>query len=172
MRRIDIFNHIRTKRYYDELRKHVGTMTEITRRSGAIPMMVDLDRRFEDAVLRGACWSRLGSAGFPHFLPRLQASSQGAQAAALGLLQRFLRGQRDLWLESGARVQPKFLRSGPRALRVRRAVRSRGRTHVYRRHHPVYRCSKSLGGAARETILQECVQAPGPSVRSEDSEQW
>jgi predicted TIM-barrel fold metal-dependent hydrolase len=46
MRKIDIFNHIWPKRFYDELRQAMGPMTDITRRSEAVPMMVDLDERF------------------------------------------------------------------------------------------------------------------------------
>jgi uncharacterized protein len=46
VRKIDIFNHIWPQKYYARLLKQVGTMTEITKRSGAIPMMVDLDVRF------------------------------------------------------------------------------------------------------------------------------
>lgn len=47
VRKIDVFNHIWPKRYYEALLKRVGTMTEITKRSGTIPMMVDLDIRFK-----------------------------------------------------------------------------------------------------------------------------
>jgi aminocarboxymuconate-semialdehyde decarboxylase len=47
VRKIDVFNHIWPKKYYEALLKQVGTMTEITKRSGAIPMMVDLDVRFK-----------------------------------------------------------------------------------------------------------------------------
>jgi uncharacterized protein len=46
VRKVDIFNHIWPQKYYARLLKQVGTMTEITKRSGAIPMMVDLDVRF------------------------------------------------------------------------------------------------------------------------------
>lgn len=47
MRKIDIFNHIWPKPFFDALIDHIGTMTDITRRSGAVPMMTNLDRRFE-----------------------------------------------------------------------------------------------------------------------------
>jgi uncharacterized protein len=47
VRKIDVFNHIWPEKYYRGLLKQVGTMTEITKRSGAIPMMVDLDVRFK-----------------------------------------------------------------------------------------------------------------------------
>ena len=47
MRKIDIFNHIWPERFYQALQKQMGTMKDMTRRSEAIPMMVNLDRRFE-----------------------------------------------------------------------------------------------------------------------------
>jgi len=47
MKKIDIFNHICPKPFFDRLIDHIGEMTDITRRSGAVPMMTDLDRRFE-----------------------------------------------------------------------------------------------------------------------------
>jgi uncharacterized protein len=46
MRKIDIFNHIWPARFYDRLRDVTGKMTDITRRSEAVPMMTDLDERF------------------------------------------------------------------------------------------------------------------------------
>lgn len=47
MKKIDAFNHIWPKPFFDALIDHIGTMTDITRRSGAVPMMTDLSRRFE-----------------------------------------------------------------------------------------------------------------------------
>lgn len=47
MQKIDVFNHIWPKPYYDAIVAHLGEMTDITRRSGDVPMMSDLDRRFE-----------------------------------------------------------------------------------------------------------------------------
>src|SRR5690606_28095255 len=47
MKKIDIFTHIWPEPFYDALIDHIGTMTAITRRSGAVPMMTDLKRRFE-----------------------------------------------------------------------------------------------------------------------------
>lgn len=46
MKKIDIFNHIWPARFYEKLRDVTGRMTDITRRSEAIPMMTDLDERF------------------------------------------------------------------------------------------------------------------------------
>ena len=47
MKKIDIFNHIWPKPFFDALIAHIGEMTDIPMRSGAVPMMTDLDRRFE-----------------------------------------------------------------------------------------------------------------------------
>ena len=47
MKKIDIFNHIWPKSFFDRLIDHIGTMSDITKRSGAVPMMTELDRRFE-----------------------------------------------------------------------------------------------------------------------------
>lgn len=47
MKKIDIFNHIWPKPFFDALISHIGEMTDITMRSGAVPMMTELDRRFE-----------------------------------------------------------------------------------------------------------------------------
>jgi aminocarboxymuconate-semialdehyde decarboxylase len=46
MKKIDIFNHIWPTRFYDKLREVTGAMTDITRRSEAVPMMTELDERF------------------------------------------------------------------------------------------------------------------------------
>ena len=46
MRKIDIFTHIWPEAYYEMLLKVVGDPRNMTRRSAAIPMMTDLDRRF------------------------------------------------------------------------------------------------------------------------------
>lgn len=46
MKKIDIFNHIWPARFYEKLRDVTGRMTDITRRSEAVPMMTDLDERF------------------------------------------------------------------------------------------------------------------------------
>jgi aminocarboxymuconate-semialdehyde decarboxylase len=47
MKKVDIFTHIWPTEFYEALRAHTGEMTNITRRSQAVPMMTDLDRRFE-----------------------------------------------------------------------------------------------------------------------------
>ncbi len=47
MRKLDIFNHIWPTEFFDALIGHIGQMTDITLRSGAVPMITNLDRRFE-----------------------------------------------------------------------------------------------------------------------------
>ena len=47
MRKVDIFNHIWPTEFFDALIDHIGQMTDITLRSGAVPMITNLDRRFE-----------------------------------------------------------------------------------------------------------------------------
>ncbi len=47
MKKIDVFNHIWPAPFHDALIAHIGQATDITRRSEAVPMMTDLDRRFE-----------------------------------------------------------------------------------------------------------------------------
>jgi predicted TIM-barrel fold metal-dependent hydrolase len=46
MKKIDIFNHIWPARFYEKLRETTGKMTDITRRSEAVPMMTELEERF------------------------------------------------------------------------------------------------------------------------------
>jgi len=46
MRKLDAFNHIWPMPFYEALKDAVGSMTDITRRSEAVPMIVDLDERF------------------------------------------------------------------------------------------------------------------------------
>jgi aminocarboxymuconate-semialdehyde decarboxylase len=46
MRKIDIFTHIWPKPFHDALRKVTGQMKDMHRRSEAVPMMTDLDKRF------------------------------------------------------------------------------------------------------------------------------
>ncbi len=47
MRKVDAFTHIWPRPYYDALLAVTGTMTDITMRSEKVPMMTDLDIRFE-----------------------------------------------------------------------------------------------------------------------------
>jgi aminocarboxymuconate-semialdehyde decarboxylase len=46
LKKLDAFNHIWPTPFYEAIKSVMGPMTDITRRSEAIPMMVDLDARF------------------------------------------------------------------------------------------------------------------------------
>jgi uncharacterized protein len=47
MRKIDVFTHIWPKKFHEALLKQTGQMKDMHRRSEAVPMMTNLDRRFE-----------------------------------------------------------------------------------------------------------------------------
>lgn len=65
MRKIDIFNHIWPKPFFDRLVKELGTMTQMTKRSGDVPMMTDLDRRFEVMDMFGEDYQQVLSLASP-----------------------------------------------------------------------------------------------------------
>lgn len=65
MRKIDIFNHIWPKPFFDRLVKELGTMSDMTKRSGDVPMMTDLDRRFEVMDMFGEEYQQVLSLASP-----------------------------------------------------------------------------------------------------------
>ncbi len=67
MKKIDVFTHIWPKPFFDALIGHIGTMTDITRRSGAVPMMTDLDRRFEVMDMFGPDYCQILSIASPPY---------------------------------------------------------------------------------------------------------
>lgn len=67
MKKIDIFNHIWPKPFHEALIAHVGETTDITRRSEAVPMMTDLDRRFEVMDMFGDDYCQILSLASPPF---------------------------------------------------------------------------------------------------------
>ena len=67
MKKIDVFNHIWPKPFFDALIDHIGTMTDITNRSGAVPMMTDLDRRFQVMDMFGEDYMQILSIASPPF---------------------------------------------------------------------------------------------------------
>jgi uncharacterized protein len=67
MLRIDAYNHIWPKPFHDALIARVGQTTDITRRSEAVPMMTDLDRRFEVMDLFGPDYRQILSIASPPF---------------------------------------------------------------------------------------------------------
>ncbi|MBD3678196.1 MAG: amidohydrolase [Rhodobacteraceae bacterium] len=67
MKKIDIFNHIWPKPFHEALIDHIGQATDITRRSEAVPMMTDLDRRFEVMDMFGPDYQQVLSLASPPF---------------------------------------------------------------------------------------------------------
>lgn len=67
MKKIDIYNHIWPKPFFDALIEHIGEMTDITLRSGAVPMMTDLDRRFEVMEMFGPDYMQVLSLASPPY---------------------------------------------------------------------------------------------------------
>lgn len=65
MKKIDIFNHIWPKPFHDRLVAHLGTMTDMTRRSNAVSMMTNLDRRFEVMDMFGEDYQQVLSLASP-----------------------------------------------------------------------------------------------------------
>ncbi|MBF9031621.1 amidohydrolase family protein [Rhodobacterales bacterium HKCCE3408] len=83
MLKIDAFNHIWPEKFYSALKEHLGEMTDITRRSEAVPMMTDLDRRFEVMDMFGPDYRQILSLASPPF--ELYAK-EGKDAARLSRL--------------------------------------------------------------------------------------
>ncbi len=67
MKKIDVFNHIWPKPFHEALIAHVGQTTDITRRSEAVPMMTNLDRRFEVMDMFGPDYQQILSLASPPF---------------------------------------------------------------------------------------------------------
>jgi predicted TIM-barrel fold metal-dependent hydrolase len=67
MKKIDVFNHIWPKPFHEALIAHVGETTDITRRSEAVPMMTNLDRRFEVMDMFGEDYCQILSLASPPF---------------------------------------------------------------------------------------------------------
>lgn len=67
MKKIDMFTHIWPKPYHEAIIDAVGSTTDITRRSEAVPMMTDLDRRFEVMDMFGPDYCQVLSLAAPAF---------------------------------------------------------------------------------------------------------
>jgi len=65
MKKIDMFTHIWPQPFYKALCKHVGERTDITMRSEQVPMMTDLDRRFEVMDMFGEDYVQILSLASP-----------------------------------------------------------------------------------------------------------
>lgn len=65
MKKIDVFNHIWPRKFYDALVRVTGPMTDITMRSEKVPMMTNLDRRFEVMDMFGEDYQQILSLASP-----------------------------------------------------------------------------------------------------------
>jgi predicted TIM-barrel fold metal-dependent hydrolase len=82
MRKIDVFTHIWPKKFHTALIAHLGHTTDITRRSEAVPMMTDLDRRFEVMDMFGPEYSQILSMGSPSY-EKLAPTEKARDLAAI-----------------------------------------------------------------------------------------
>lgn len=83
MRKIDIFNHIWPKPFFDALIDHIGAMTDITMRSGAVPMMTELERRFEVMDMFGPDYQQVLSLASPP-LEKLAGPDKALELSRIG----------------------------------------------------------------------------------------
>jgi aminocarboxymuconate-semialdehyde decarboxylase len=83
MLKIDVFNHIWPKPFFDALIDHIGTMTDITMRSGAVPMMTDLDRRLEVMDMFGEDYRQVLSLASPP-LEKLAGPEKALELSRIG----------------------------------------------------------------------------------------
>lgn len=83
MKKIDVFNHIWPKPFFDALIEHIGTMTDITMRSGAVPMMTELDRRFEVMDMFGEGYQQVLSLASPP-LEKLAGPEKALELSRVG----------------------------------------------------------------------------------------
>ncbi|HSM42285.1 MAG TPA: amidohydrolase family protein, partial [Afifellaceae bacterium] len=83
MKKIDIFNHIWPQPFFKALIDHIGEMTDITLRSGAVPMMTDLDRRFEVMDMFGPDYMQVLSLASPP-LEKLADGDKASELSRIG----------------------------------------------------------------------------------------
>jgi uncharacterized protein len=83
MKKVDIFNHIWPKPFFDALIDHIGAMTDITMRSGAVPMMTNLDRRFEVMDMFGEDYLQVLSLASPP-LEKLAGPEKALELSRIG----------------------------------------------------------------------------------------
>jgi predicted TIM-barrel fold metal-dependent hydrolase len=83
MKKIDIFNHIWPKPFFGALIAHVGEMTDITMRSGAVPMMTELGRRFEVMDMFGEDYMQVLSLASPP-LERIAGAEKALELSRIG----------------------------------------------------------------------------------------
>jgi predicted TIM-barrel fold metal-dependent hydrolase len=88
LRKIDVFTHIWPQPYFDALQKVIGPMSNMPRRVAAIPMITNMDRRFEVMDMFGEDYCQVLSLAAPpleeHATPEqaLELSKIGSDAMA------------------------------------------------------------------------------------------
>jgi aminocarboxymuconate-semialdehyde decarboxylase len=83
MRKIDVFTHIWPEPFYKKLIEFTGEMQAITARSGRVPMMTDLDRRFEVMDMFGEDYCQVLSLASPP-LEAIATPEQALELSKLG----------------------------------------------------------------------------------------
>lgn len=83
MKKIDVFTHIWPQPYFKALTDITGEMTQITARSGRVPMMTNLDRRFEVMDMFGDDYCQILSLAAPQ-LEQIGTPEQALQLSRIG----------------------------------------------------------------------------------------
>jgi predicted TIM-barrel fold metal-dependent hydrolase len=83
MKKIDIFNHIWPQPFFEALKKLAGEMQDITARSGRVPMMTNLDRRFEVMDIFGDDYVQILSLASPP-LELIASPDQALELSRIG----------------------------------------------------------------------------------------
>lgn len=83
MKKIDVFNHIWPQAFFDALTRITGDMQDITARSGRVPMMTDLNRRFEVMDMFGEDYVQILSLASPP-LEHIGSPDQALELSRIG----------------------------------------------------------------------------------------
>jgi predicted TIM-barrel fold metal-dependent hydrolase len=83
MKKIDVFTHIWPEPFFKALLKITGEMQSITARSGRVPMMTDLDRRFEVMDMFGEDYCQVLSLASPP-LDAIASPGEALQLSRIG----------------------------------------------------------------------------------------
>ena len=83
MRKIDVFTHIWPEPFFEALIRATGEMQSITARSGRVPMMTNLDRRFEVMDIFGEDYCQILSLASPP-LEAIATPEQALELSRIG----------------------------------------------------------------------------------------
>ncbi len=83
MKKIDVFTHIWPQNFFDKLIEITGEMSDITARSGRVPMMTDLNRRFEVMDMFGEDYVQVLSLASPP-LEAIATPEQALEMSRIG----------------------------------------------------------------------------------------